>query len=66
MEFAEVVRELDKEVYPAAETIRLVCDNLNTHTVAAFYERYRLRVARRMAERVEFIRRRSVRCFLSR
>lgn len=55
LEFAEVVRELCEEVYPAAERIRLVCDHLNTHTPAAFYERYPPEQARRLAERVEFV-----------
>ncbi len=32
-----------------------MCDNLNTHTPAAFYERYPAAEARRMAERVEFV-----------
>ena len=54
-EFAEVVRELAEEVYPGAERIRLVCDQLNTHTAAAFYARYRPEQARRLAERVEFV-----------
>src|SRR5690606_28279492 len=40
LEFAEVVRALAEEVYPEAERIRIVCDQLNTHTAAAFYERY--------------------------
>ena len=55
LEFAEVVRELCEEVYPDAEVVRLVCDNLNTHTPAAFYERYPPERARRLAARVEFI-----------
>ena len=55
LEFAEVVRELCEEVYPEADVVRIVCDNLNTHTPAAFYERYAPEVARRLAERVEFV-----------
>ena len=55
LEFAEVVRELCDEVYPEAEVVRIVCDNLNTHTPAAFYERYPAAEARRLAERVEFV-----------
>ena len=55
LEFAEVVRELCDEVYPDAAQVRIVCDNLNTHTPAAFYERYPAAEARRMAERVEFV-----------
>ena len=55
LEFAEVVRELCDDVYAEAETVRIVCDNLNTHTAAAFYERYPAAEARRLAERVEFV-----------
>ncbi len=55
LEFAEVVRELCDEVYPEAVVVRIVCDNLNTHTAAAFYERYPPEEARRLAERVEFV-----------
>ena len=36
VEFAEAVRVLCEEVYPEAETIRLVCDRLNTHGAASF------------------------------
>ena len=55
LEFAEIVRELAEEIYPGAERIRIVCDKLNTHTAAAFYERYAPEEARRLAERVEFV-----------
>ncbi|MEM9996545.1 MAG: IS630 family transposase [Bacteroidota bacterium] len=55
LEFAEVVHELCTEVYPAAEVVRIVCDNLNTHTEAAFYERYPAAEARALAKRVEFV-----------
>jgi hypothetical protein len=37
-EYARVLRWLVDEVYPHASSIRLVQDNLNTHTPAAFYE----------------------------
>ena len=39
-DYAKVVRWLVDEVYPQAEYIRLVQDNLNTHTPAAFYETF--------------------------
>ena len=55
LEFAEVVRELLDDVYRDARGIRLVCDNLNTHSAASFYERYPPAEARAMAERVEFV-----------
>lgn len=54
LEFAEVVQEV-VALYPEAERVRLVCDNLNTHTAASFYERFPPEEARRLAERVEFI-----------
>src|SRR3712207_5095050 len=40
-EFALVMQKLAEEVYPDAERIRLVVDNLNTHSPAAFYELFR-------------------------
>lgn len=55
LEFAEVVRELLDQVYPDVNKIRLVCDNLNTHNAASFYERYPPAQARAMAERIEFV-----------
>jgi hypothetical protein len=55
VDFAECVRELCEEVYPDAETLRLVCDNLNTHCAASFYEAFTPQEARRLAERVEFV-----------
>ncbi len=54
LEFAEEVRRLAEEDYPRAEKIRLVLDNLSTHTAAAFYEAFSAEVARRLARRVEF------------
>lgn len=53
-EFAEEVRRLAEEDYPQAERIRLVLDNLSTHTASAFYEAFAPEVARRLARRVEF------------
>lgn len=54
-EFAEEVRRLAEEDYPEAERIRLVCDNLSTHTAAAFYEAFAPEAARRLARKVEFV-----------
>lgn len=55
VEFAQAVRVLCEEVYPEAETIRLVCDQLNTHGAASFYEAFPAHEARRLAAKVEFI-----------
>lgn len=54
-EFAEEVRGLAEEDYPDAEKIRLVCDNLSTHSAAAFYETFPPEQARRLARRIEFV-----------
>ena len=54
-EFAEEVRRLAEEDYAHAERIRLVCDNLSTHTAAAFYETFAPEQARRLARRIEFV-----------
>jgi hypothetical protein len=55
VDFARVVRELCDEVYPAAERVRLVCDQLNTHGPASFYEAFAPAEARRLAAKVEFV-----------
>ncbi len=54
-EFAEEMRRLAEEDYPRAESIRLVLDNLSTHTASAFYEAFEPEVARRLARRIEFV-----------
>jgi hypothetical protein len=51
---AEVLRELVDEIYPHAEKIVLVVDNLNTHHPACLYERFPAEEARRIAERLEW------------
>ena len=52
IDFAEVVRELCDELYPQAEKIVLVMDNLNTHNIASLYEAFRPPEARRLAEKL--------------
>ena len=39
--------------YPEAERIRLVCDNLNTHTIGSLYKTFPPHEARRLARRLE-------------
>ncbi len=53
IDFAEVVRELCDELYPDAEKMVLVMDNLNTHTMASLYEAFEPAMARRLAEKLE-------------
>ena len=53
-DFAEAVRWLAEDVYPDAERIVLVMDNLNTHKLASLYEAFPPEQARRIAERIEW------------
>ncbi len=53
-DFALVMKHLLTVLYPAATKVRLVLDNLNTHTVAALYETFPAEEARRLARRLEF------------
>jgi hypothetical protein len=50
-----MVRRLAKEAYPQAERIWLVCDNLSTHSAAAFYEGLPPEQARHLTRRIEFV-----------
>lgn len=54
VDFARFLQVLSDEYYKDAETIVLVCDNLSTHTPAAFYEAFAPEEARRLAERFEW------------
>lgn len=53
-DFAEVLRDLVDEMYPDAERIVLVVDNLNTHHAAALYERFEPTEAHRIAAKIEW------------
>jgi transposase len=53
-DFAEQMRRLVDEHLPDAETIRLVLDNLSTHTPAALYETFSPDEARRLTRKLEF------------
>jgi hypothetical protein len=50
---AHEVQHLLDIKYPDAEKVRLVCDNLNTHSPAALYEAFPPDVARQLVERLE-------------
>jgi hypothetical protein len=53
-DFAHQLKALVDEHFPAAEVIRLVSDNLNTHTPAALYAAFPPAEARRLARKLEF------------
>ena len=52
-DWALEVRRLLEEDYPHARRIRLVCDNLNTHTIASLYAAFPAAEAHRLARRLE-------------
>ena len=53
IDWAEEVKELLDTVYPDAEKVILVCDNLNTHKPASFYKAFPPAEARRLLNRLE-------------
>jgi hypothetical protein len=53
LDFAQTIRWLVDEVYPDAPVIRLVMDNLNTHTAASLYEAFPAEEAQRIWQRLE-------------
>jgi|SRR5579883_1749144 len=53
-DFAACMRELVDIHYPSAEQIRVVLDNLSTHSVGALYEAFPAPEARRILQRLEF------------
>ena len=54
IDFAVQLKWLADERYPQAERIRLVLDNLNTHSPASLYKAFEPQEARRLARRFEF------------
>ena len=54
LDCADQLRWLVDEVYPEAEKIVLVTDNLNTHSTACLYERFAPAEARRIAAKIEW------------
>jgi hypothetical protein len=54
LDFAHQMRALVDDHFPAAEVVRLVSDNLNTHTAAALYAAFAPEEARRIARKLEF------------
>ena len=54
IDFAHVLKHTSDVLYPQAEKIILVTDNLNTHTSASLYKAFAPEEARRLAERFEW------------
>jgi len=53
-DWAHAMQELSDVIYPQAEKIVIVMDNLNTHSPASFYETFEPEEARRLINRFEF------------
>ncbi len=53
-DFAACMREITDIFYPKAERIRVVLDNLSTHSAGALYQTFPADQARRMLRRLEF------------
>ena len=54
MDFAACMRELADVHFPDAERIRVVLDNLSTHSAGALYQTFPADDARRVLRRLEF------------
>ncbi|RME90815.1 MAG: IS630 family transposase [Anaerolineae bacterium] len=53
VDWAEEIQHLLEHDYPHEKKVILVCDNLNTHTIASLYKRFPPAQARALAERLE-------------
>jgi len=53
IDWATEVQHLLETQYPAADRIRLICDNLNTHGIGSLYEAFPPEQARALAARLE-------------
>ncbi len=53
VDWAQEIKELLDVDYPDAKKVILVCDNLNTHKIASFYEAFEPAEARRLVKRIE-------------
>lgn len=53
IDWANQIRDLLETYYPDTPKIRLVMDNLNTHSVSSLYEAFSPEIARSLAKRLE-------------
>jgi hypothetical protein len=55
VDWAEEIRRLLEVDYPAAERVTVVCDNLNTHSIASLYAAFDAGTAHRRARRLRLV-----------
>ena len=53
-DYAACLRKISDQMYPDAEVVVLVQDNLNTHSPGSLYEAFEPQEAKRLADRFEF------------
>jgi DDE superfamily endonuclease len=53
--WAHFIRSIVDELYPTAECVTLVCDQLNTHCLASLYETFTPDEAHRLARKLEIV-----------
>ena len=53
--WAHFIQSIVDDVWPAAERITLVCDQLNTHDLASLYETFAPEEAHRLARKLELV-----------
>lgn len=53
IDWANQIRDLVETYYPNALKIKLVMDNLNTHSISSLYEAFSPEIARNLAKRLE-------------
>jgi DDE superfamily endonuclease len=54
-DWAHYVKKIVDEMYPQAACVTLVCDQLNTHTIASLYEAFTPDEAHRLARKLEIV-----------
>lgn len=54
VDYAHFVAAAIEHLCPEAERVRVIQDNLNTHTAGAFYQAFDAATARRLVQRLEF------------
>ena len=55
IDWAEEVKYLLDEVYPDAQRVTVVCDNLNTHTLKSLYKAFPAEEAERLSSRLQLV-----------
>ena len=55
IDWAAEVKYLLDDVYPEAQRVSLICDNLNTHKIASLYKAFPADEAQRLSSRLELV-----------